>query len=334
MAVAPALVLSGGNALGAYHAGAWMALEAAGVEPGWISGASVGAVTAAIIAGTVPGQRGQALRRFWDQAASFRGVDAFVPEVFRRPLQMTEALSSRIFGSPGLFSLRAPDLTGADRRPGLFDAGAMRRLLADLIDFGRLDGGPTRLSVMTVDLATGEEHIFDSAEGPIALDHIMASAALLPDFPPVEVAGRLLVDGGLSANMPVDVVLNAALRRVTEERLAIFAVDLFPSAAPLPLGYAQASQRQSDLIFASQSKKMLKAQAALWRDHQPGGDVLLLAYEALQDETPLKAFDFSSHSLVRRWDAGMRDMQAQLAIWRALSHDTPGLTIHPPPKRR
>jgi predicted acylesterase/phospholipase RssA len=47
----PVLVLSGGNALGAYHAGASDALEATGVEPGLVVGASIGAVTAAILAG-------------------------------------------------------------------------------------------------------------------------------------------------------------------------------------------------------------------------------------------------------------------------------------------
>ena len=334
MAAAPILVLSGGNALGAYHAGAWMAMEDAGVEPGWIAGSSIGAVTAAIIAGTPPGRREQALRRFWDRAASFDGMAAFVPEVLHRPLQFAEALSSRIFGSPGLFSLRMPDLTGADSRPSLFDAGAMRRLLNDLVDFGRLNNGPMRLSVVTVDLATGEETVFDNRAGGIELDHIMASTALLPDFPPVEVGGRLLVDGGLSANMPVDVVLDGTQQHIREERLTVFAVDLFPSAAPLPRGYAQAAQRQSDLIFASQSKKMLKAQAALWRDHLPGGDVLLLAYEALEEETPLKGFDFSIRSLARRWDAGARDMRAQIAVWRAFSGEEPGLTIHPPPQRK
>jgi NTE family protein len=323
---APVLVLSGGNALGAYHAGAWTALAAAGVEPRWVLGSSIGAVTAAIIAGTAPGEREPALRRFWDRAAVFDGVDALIPDLARRPLQYAQALGSRLLGRPGLFTLR-PDLTGADSRPGLFEASAMRRLIAELVDFGRLNGGPMRVSIVTVDLATGEETVFDSRDGGIEIDHIMASAALLPDFPPVEVAGRLLVDGGLSANLPVDRVLDEAFAAAPEP-LAIFAVDLFPSAAPLPRGLAQAAQRQSDLIFASQTKKMLTARALPWRDRLPGADVMLLAYEALAEETPLKGFDFSARSLARRWQAGAADMEAQLAVWRGLRGDRPGLAVH------
>ncbi len=327
---APVLALSGGNALGAYHAGAWTALEAAGVEPRWVLGSSIGAVTAAIIAGTAPGEREVALRRFWDRAASFDGMDALIPEMARRPLQYAQALGSRLLGRPGLFTLRPPDLTGRDGLPGLFEPSAMRCLLAELVDFGRLNGGPMRVSVVTVDLATGEEAAFDSHDGGIAIDHIMASAALLPDFPPVEVGGRLLVDGGLSANLPVDRVLDEAFAAEAEP-LAVFAVDLFPSAAPLPRGLAQAAQRQSDLIFASQTKKMLRARSLPWRDRMPGADVMLLTYEALEEETPLKGFDFSTRSLARRWRAGHADMEAQIAVWRGLRGDRPGLAVHARP---
>lgn len=324
---APVLVLSGGNALGAYHAGAWTALEAAGVEPRWVLGSSIGAVTAAIIAGTAPGQREAALRRFWDRAAAFDGIDALIPDLARRPLQYAQALGSRLLGRPGLFTLRPPDLTGMDSRPGLFEASAMRSLIAELVDLGRLNGGAMRVSIVAVDLASGEETVFDSQSGGIEIDHIMASAALLPDFPPVEVAGRLLVDGGLSANLPIDLVLDEAFAAEAAP-LAVFAVDLFPSAAPWPRGLAQAAQRQSDLIFASQTKKMLTARALPWRDRVPGADVMLLAYEALEEETPLKGYDFSARSLARRWQAGAADMAAQLAVWRGLRGDRPGLAVH------
>ena len=48
-------VLAGGNALGAYHLGASDALFGAGWEPDWLVGASIGAVTAAILAGNESG---------------------------------------------------------------------------------------------------------------------------------------------------------------------------------------------------------------------------------------------------------------------------------------
>ncbi len=46
-----ALVLQGGGALGAYQAGVYQALHEAGIEPDWVSGVSIGAINAAIIAG-------------------------------------------------------------------------------------------------------------------------------------------------------------------------------------------------------------------------------------------------------------------------------------------
>jgi NTE family protein len=55
-----ALVLQGGGALGAYQAGVYEALDAAGCCPDWIAGISIGAINAAIIAGNAPGQRSAA----------------------------------------------------------------------------------------------------------------------------------------------------------------------------------------------------------------------------------------------------------------------------------
>ena len=60
-----ALVLAGGNALGAYHAGAYEVLHSRGIRPDWVVGASMGAVTAAIIVGNAPEDRAGKLRQFW-----------------------------------------------------------------------------------------------------------------------------------------------------------------------------------------------------------------------------------------------------------------------------
>ena len=46
-----ALVLQGGGALGAYQGGVYEALQEAGIEPDWVSGVSIGAINAALIAG-------------------------------------------------------------------------------------------------------------------------------------------------------------------------------------------------------------------------------------------------------------------------------------------
>jgi NTE family protein len=62
------LVLGGGNALGSYLAGACEQLQQREIEPQWIVGGSIGAVTGAIIAGNAPEDRLPRLKAFWDEA--------------------------------------------------------------------------------------------------------------------------------------------------------------------------------------------------------------------------------------------------------------------------
>ena len=62
------VVLGGGNALAAYHAGAFEEMVRRNLSPDWIIGASAGAITGAIIAGNPPELRVQRLREFWSAA--------------------------------------------------------------------------------------------------------------------------------------------------------------------------------------------------------------------------------------------------------------------------
>jgi NTE family protein len=65
-----ALVLQGGGALGAYQAGVYEALAEANIHPDWVSGVSIGAINAAIIAGNAPNDRVDRLRAFWTDVTS------------------------------------------------------------------------------------------------------------------------------------------------------------------------------------------------------------------------------------------------------------------------
>lgn len=60
-----ALVLQGGGALGAYQAGVYEGLHEAGIRPDWLAGISIGALNAAVIAGSPEPQRVGRLREFW-----------------------------------------------------------------------------------------------------------------------------------------------------------------------------------------------------------------------------------------------------------------------------
>src|SRR5262245_12009256 len=66
-----ALVLQGGGALGAYQAGVYEGLHEAGIRPNWLAGISIGALNAAIIAGSPEAERVERLREFWETICAY-----------------------------------------------------------------------------------------------------------------------------------------------------------------------------------------------------------------------------------------------------------------------
>jgi len=104
-----ALVLQGGGALGAYQAGVYQALHEAGIEPDWVSGVSIGAINAAIIAGNPPHARLEKLWTFWERITD-RRVWLFTPDgdVYRKARNATSSLLAIMQGQPGFFEPRFP----------------------------------------------------------------------------------------------------------------------------------------------------------------------------------------------------------------------------------
>lgn len=314
-----ALVLGGGNALGAYLAGAYEVLHEHGPQPDWIVGASIGAVTGAIIAGNAPEDRLPRLRQFWAEATQHTGRS---PSDMLKPRQIYNGLHAMLalaWGRPSIYRHRLPGLWSAlpwvPNDVALFDHAPLRDTLDRLVDFDRLNGGDTRLTIGCVDLETGEEVFFDTEREAIRPEHILASAAILPAFPPVEVDGRLLCDAGYTMNLPLDPVFATE----PERDLLCIAVDLFGLRAPRPASLDAALERAHDLIFASAPRRAIAAlrrEYALRQELRPDGPrvtLLNFAYQAGADELSAKSFDYSPSSVRDRWAAGARDMTAGLA---------------------
>jgi len=355
-----ALALSGGIALGAFQAGAYAALHAAGREPGWLVGVSSGAVNAALIAGNPPERRVERLRQFWAGAerepmpltAFWLGSPLTGP--FRRMESALGALQAHFLGCPGIFRPRL-GLPGAGALdvPALYDLSPLRARLTALVDFGRLNSGESRFSLAATDILSGERVIFDTARGDrIGPEHLLASGALLPLFPPMELGGRLLGDGGLSGNLPLDIVLDAP----REEALLCFAVELFARQGSRPQGLSAGAARALDLVFSNQGRQMMEARrrehhlrsalarlayrlpaklrkdpevAALLAERPPApATILCLGYRAASDETEAdKPFDFSRTTLEQRWKRGEAAMRAALRRLGSLPAAA-GLDIH------
>lgn len=303
-----ALVLSGGNALGAFQAGAYQALREAGLEPDWIVGASVGAINGALIAGNPPERRIERLTEFWRPAG---GVGASTPwwqtaEDARRSSAVAWTMAA---GRAGMF---VPSLSGeawwsadvAATTPALFRTPDLATTLTRLVDFDRLNTGEQRYAATAVDLASGEDVVFDSIRDTIGPDHVRASAALPVSFPAIAIDGRLLVDGGMSANLPLDPVLADP----PDDPLLCIAVDLLPLGAPAPKTLGEVAGRMQDLIFAAQSRRSISRwQAAYAADTRLGTKSVTLMRVAYADqgaEVAGKAMDFSGPSVSRRWKAG------------------------------
>jgi NTE family protein len=361
------LALSGGNALGAYAAGACEALHESGFRLDLITGASMGAITAALVAGNPPEQRIDRLHEFWDQAAFGSAWGMAPPDGRARDVyNKLHAIQSVVTGRLGMFVPRGTGflslLPGTLPDLGLFDAAPLVSTLERLIDFDRLNAAELPVVLAAVDLLDGEAVYFDSRQQRIEPRHLLASTAFIPGFPPVEIDGRLLGDPGLLCNLPLDPLLKGPLK---QDQLC-FAVDLFDARGPRPSSIDTALERAQDIAFASQTLRTLEAcrreqrlrhlmgrlvergrpQAAAggrresvdrdaWDAIEPESsrvqlEVALIAYRPPANELGAKTLEFSRASIRQRWDCGREDMRSAIGRvreGRATSRD-PGFTFY------
>lgn len=292
-----ALVLAGGNALGAFEAGALTVLARRGRRPAMMAGTSIGAINAALFLGAKDGDPVATLRRFWSEAA----LDLF--GLSRRQEEHWASILSLIGGRPNLSrSHLGAFVPFFDAGEALQDAAPLRATLHRLIDFDRL-AAAGRFWVGAVALDPDEVRCFDSAESRIEADHLLASAALPVLFPPVVIEGRAYVDGGLAVNLPVLPIAEAA-----DGPLDCIALDLYATGGAPPRTIGGAAERLQNLIFGLQSTEAL----AWARAAAPQVRYLHLPYRPDFPESAGKALDFSRRSIERRWAAGEAAMAEAL----------------------
>jgi NTE family protein len=249
------LVLQGGGALGAYQAGIYAGLADAGVAPDWISGVSIGAINAALIAGNPPERRVARLREFWERVSA---QTPFIPPAYMDPmrpmLNFFSAASSLTLGVPGFFVPRmpppfmAPD--GSIEALSFYDTQPLRATLEEMIDFELINRKEIRLSLGSVSVRSGNSVYFDNQKMRLGPEHVLASGALPPGFPPVEVDGELYWDGGIASNTPLWYVLDEDYRMSA----LVLQVDVFSGAGDLPQNLNQVQERVKDIQYASKTR--------------------------------------------------------------------------------
>lgn len=248
------LVLQGGGALGAYQAGVYEGLAAAGFAPDWIAGVSIGAINAALIAGNPPERRIERLREFWNRVSGRSTVVLPAGMDFARPfMNQMSAVSAAVFGIQGFYQPRTiPPHFAPAGSPGAlsyYDTEPLRATLEELVDFDCINRGDVRLSLGAVNVRSGESVYFDNRTHRISASHVMASGSLPPGFPPVEIDGEHYWDGGIMSNTPLQYV-GEDLRMSA----LIVQVDLFSGTGDLPQNLNQVQERAKDIQYQSKQR--------------------------------------------------------------------------------
>ena len=171
-----AFVLSGGGNLGAVQVGMLQALADRGVVPDLLVGTSVGAINAAFLAAGPSPARVEELAEIWRHT---RRTDVF-------PTSSPRAAIRAVAGRANAF---------VDPRP-------LRRLVERSVAYDRVENARWPLAIVATEVTTGAEVVLRHGD---VVDAVMASAAIPSVFPPVEMDGHVLMDGGVVNNTAISV---------------------------------------------------------------------------------------------------------------------------------
>lgn len=326
-----AFALQGGGALGAYAFGALKAvyeLERQ-VDPNFkpiaVSGVSIGAFTAAIVA-SHPEDPIPALDAFWN--------DLKVPHFPLVPSALEPYMSH--FGNAGMYKPRQ-DWAFLPVWTHLYELTPLRQTLLRYVDLKRIATADTKLVVTATDIQSGEIKEFSNTEpnNPITIDMIIASGSLPPGFPAMRVGDRSYWDGGLFNNTPLGSLLNAI---PTEEaaNTRVIVINLFSNTGKVPTTMPEVIGRVFEIIFSNKTDRdiqlahrincLVKAvehlqglpandpksifQEPTFKDlarYKVFEDIIQITNHALAERA--SASDFSSRTIEARIADGYRDAQ-------------------------
>ena len=353
-----ALLLQGGGALGAYQAGVYEALAEADIAPDWVGGISIGAINGAIIAGNTPENRVGKLKGFWEHLTSnpvwneFSAFEPFVKnggEAVHAFWNQMSASVSMFAGVPGFFSpnLVSPFFSppGTPGATSYYDTSGFKKTLEKFIDFNILNTDGVRYTTSAVNVRSGNFTIFDTLTHKIGPEHVMASGALPPALPAVDIEGQKYWDGGLISNTPLQWVMDEASKDTL-----IFQVDLWNSRGNFPKDMMAVMTRQKEIQYSSRTRAVTdsfkKAQALrhafaelygkLPEDLKQTEEAKLLysksdfnvynlvhlIYRAHKYEGFSKDYEFSRMTMEEHWSAGYHDTVRTLRHNKVLERPT------------
>jgi NTE family protein len=325
----------------------------------WVAGVSIGALNAALIAGNPPGRRVERLREFWDRVSAHLPFSLPSSLTLMRPLaNRANAASVVAFGVPGFFVPRtvAPTLApeGSIEALSYYDTQPLKATLEELVDFDYVNSKRVRLSLGAVNVRTGNSQYFDNTKMRLRPEHVMASGALPPGFPPVNIDGDFYWDGGIVSNSPLTYIADECY----DTDALIFQVDLFSAAGEVPRNLDQVGERVKDIQYSSKArfnsarlKEIEELRARLHRvleklpeSMQSDPDVQRLKEVSTRGAVTLVHFinrhdtssshfkdaEFSRATVAELWEAGQTDVRHAIAHpeWRRLTDLGYGMRVY------
>src|SRR5712672_3698790 len=225
--------------------------------------------------------------------------------------------------------------------------------LERLVDFDRLNSGEVRVSVGAVNVLTGNLTYFDTSERRLGAKHFMASGALPPGFPAVEIEGEHYWDGGVVSNTPLSRVLSGEPCDTLT-----FQIDLWSAKGRVPNDMMEVSSRQKDIQYSSRTRaitdhmmRMQKMRQALTRTMEklPASakndpeiraiadlarhrsyNIIHLIYQSKIYEGHSRDYEFGLSAMRKHWQSGLDDIRRTLAEPRRLDRPAPelGMVTH------
>ena len=266
------LVMQGGGSLGAYECGVYKALCARGIKFDIVAGTSIGAVNAAIVAGSKNDHPDKDLEEFWCEVAE-RITASIFPDNLRA---IVSSSYGALYGNSKVFSpvwFMPPTLNINDFssyfKSGwwpshMYDLAILKRTLERYIDFSKLNTKSVpRLILTCTDIKNSEPVIFDSMTTNIDADHVIACAG----YPFYGIAwtekdGRFLWDGALLSNTPLREVIDSSPKRDKK----VYIVNLFPHIQEeLPKNLVEIWHRARDIMHTDKTDNNVKMSKVISR---------------------------------------------------------------------
>jgi NTE family protein len=364
------LVLQGGGALGSYQAGVFEGLFESNIEPDWITGISIGALNTAIIAGNRPEDRLKSMKGFWHKICKTNSLPlnlSFLsPYInglninFRKFVSAFSATRTIFEGQNGFFTPRRPlplpfiNSVSPDEI-SYYKINELKETLLEFVNFDLINSKKIRVSVGAVNVKTGNFVYFDNTKEELKPEHFMASGALPPGFPAVEINGEYYWDGGLVSNTPLTEILEAKEKK---DRL-IFQIDLWSARGRLPENFYDVEERTKDIQYSSKTRmvtdmmekrherrKMIKELIKLIPEKDKKNNhwcqsaenliedgvtnIIQMIYRDKSFEGHYKDYEFSYATMHEHWSSGLTDIRETLKnkMWFTKPDSERGFITH------